>query len=85
MAEFAEIILGNPDEDVNYADPKLGWTALIWAASRGHLDVCRMLVDHGADVNKTTKHKFSARLAAYNGQYPDVDEFLRSVGGKYHP
>lgn len=29
------------------------WTALVYAANRGHVDVIRILLSHGAEVNKT--------------------------------
>jgi len=84
-AELVAVLLKNPDEDANRADWKLGWTPLIWAAYRGHREVCRLLVERGANVNKVTKHKFSPRLAAINNEFLDVDRFLEQHGAKYHP
>lgn len=40
--------------DPNAADA-LGWTALHWAAGRGHLAVVRLLISSGADVNIATR------------------------------
>jgi ankyrin repeat protein len=40
--------------DVNEADVG-GWTALHWAAQRGDLDMMRLLIDGGADVNARSK------------------------------
>jgi hypothetical protein len=31
-----------------------GWTALIWAAEKGHADCARLLLDAGADKNAKT-------------------------------
>ncbi len=38
------------DADVNAKDNE-GGTALMWAAYKGHLDVARLFLDKGADVN----------------------------------
>jgi len=32
-----------------------GWTPLIAASSRGHIDVVHALIEAGADMNKKTK------------------------------
>jgi ankyrin repeat protein len=35
--------------------PKFGRTALWWAVEKGHTDIARLLVDHGADMNIPTE------------------------------
>ena len=32
-----------------------GWSPLIWASLRGHLDVVKTLIEAGANVNQTDK------------------------------
>jgi hypothetical protein len=32
-----------------------GWTPLIWAADKGHTEVVKMLLEHGADANLANK------------------------------
>ncbi|XP_049869328.1 ankyrin repeat domain-containing protein 39 [Pectinophora gossypiella] len=44
----------NPKEAVNAPDNS-GYTALHYAARKGHVDVCKMLLMNGADVNANTK------------------------------
>lgn len=41
---------------------------LLAAAYNGHFDVCQLLLDRGADLNKSTKYGWSPLgAAAYNG------------------
>jgi ankyrin repeat protein len=47
--EILEILI-NAKVNVNMQD-KFGRTALHWAESRGDIDVCKILLDAGADVN----------------------------------
>jgi ankyrin repeat protein len=35
---------------------KAGWTPLHFASGKGHLNVVRVLVDHGADMNAKQQH-----------------------------
>ena len=50
--------------DVNSFDPK-GHTALILAINRGHIDVVKALLAHGADANKVDSHGMSPKAAAH--------------------
>jgi len=38
----------------NAAENSLGQTPLMWAAAAGHSEIVQLLIDNGADVNKTT-------------------------------
>jgi ankyrin repeat protein len=69
--------------NINHADAKLGWTALHWAAQEGHLDVCRLLVERGADVNAPTKHAFLPTLAAENNGHTEIVRLLVAAGGRF--
>ena len=39
------------DNEIQTTDSHNKQTALYYAAEKGHLDVCRLLIDRGADVN----------------------------------
>uniref|UniRef100_A0A1I7UBX3 ANK_REP_REGION domain-containing protein n=1 Tax=Caenorhabditis tropicalis TaxID=1561998 RepID=A0A1I7UBX3_9PELO len=44
--------------DVNYRHKSNGWTALHWAASRGHYDIILLLIEAGYDLNaEDGKHR----------------------------
>jgi len=38
----------NAGANVNFSDPKLGYTPLMVGASNGHLELCKLLLTHGA-------------------------------------
>lgn len=65
--------------DVNYISPTGdGDTALIYAASSGHLNAVRKLLDRGADVRIVNKHGFSADHIAELAGKEDVVELIRN-------
>ncbi|WP_318271326.1 ankyrin repeat domain-containing protein [Sphingobacterium cellulitidis] len=48
--KIAELLLENKEVDVTYTDEK-GRTALHYAAHRGYLDLVKVLVEEGADID----------------------------------
>ena len=50
--EIRDLILKGADVNIKDID---GWTALIWAAEKGHKEIVEMLLDGGADVNVQNK------------------------------
>ncbi|XP_048588108.1 ankyrin repeat domain-containing protein 39-like [Nematostella vectensis] len=71
------------DRGVNFdMTDKSGYTALHYACSNGHLEVCKMLLDRGACCNKQTKAGQDTPLhrAAYRG-YEDIVQLLLEKGG----
>lgn len=46
-------------------------TGLMWAAARGHLDCCKILVEFGANIDQTGPHGMNALdFAVLHGNYP---------------
>jgi ankyrin repeat protein len=82
---IVQVLLLSERLNINHADSKLGWTALHWAAQEGHVEVCRLLIERGADVNALTKNQFSPTLAAANNEHPELVRMLLAAGGKYRP
>ena len=59
--------------NVNLRDPELNTTALHWAASAGHLETTRALLDRGADPHATNGYGATPlQPAAANGHYEVV-------------
>ncbi|HEY0612033.1 MAG TPA: ankyrin repeat domain-containing protein, partial [Chitinophaga sp.] len=48
--KIAEILLANKEVDVTYTDEK-GRTAIHYAAHQGYLDLVRLLVEAGSDID----------------------------------
>ena len=58
-------------------------TALMFAADRGHLEIVRLLVERGADVNAAdTFYKFTALGAALGNGHREVAKYLLQHGAK---
>jgi hypothetical protein len=52
------------------------------AAKIGHLEIVRLLVDHGADVNSEwSEHSTTPLRQAIDVKHAAVADYLRSVGG----
>ncbi|MDX1914666.1 MAG: ankyrin repeat domain-containing protein [Methylophilus sp.] len=68
-------------EHVNVNDKYFAWSALQMAATRGHLDIVKYLVEHGADMDYA--HPLTKmtpfHLAAFDG-YEDIVKYLASKG-----
>ena len=58
-----------------------GTTPLAWAANKGELDICKVLLDAGADVKAADHNKKGALMHAVEGEAdPAVANFLISKG-----
>jgi outer membrane protein assembly factor BamB len=68
--------------DVN-AKARYDATALMFASDRGHLDIVRLLVERGADVNiADTFYKFTALGMALGSGHRDVAKYLLQHGAR---
>ena len=59
-----------------------GWTALIAAAHNGHLEVTRVLLDHGADSSLRDKRGKTALAWAEAQGHVEVAQALRGATAK---
>jgi len=58
-----------------------GWSALQAAAENGHLEIVKLLVAAGANVNYASEHGTALQFAV-RAKQDAVASFLRSVGAK---
>lgn len=67
-----------------HADPALHhWTALQFAAARGQLEICRLLVERGAEVYTNPMNTYPPVIqAAWNKHQLVVDYFLQEIPEK---
>jgi ankyrin repeat protein len=57
-------------------------TALHWAAAKGHEDVTKLLVEHGADVNAVDDLGWRPAFLAYKGGYVTLVKYLVQKGAE---
>ena len=77
--EDLKSILKLSSVDINWAYPdRYGETPLSKAANNGDFLVVKMLLEHGADVNKANNYAQTPLYAAsYNGHFPVVQMLLK--------
>src|SRR5436190_4297894 len=66
--------------DVQAAEPSRGQTALMWAASEGHVDVMRVLLDANANVSAKSKAGFTPLMFAARGSNLEAVATLVKAG-----
>ena len=71
------------DADVNATGTEDGNTALMLAANRGFLDIVRLLLAAGADVNIRAKDGWTALAAAEMVGDAEIAELIRKAGAKH--
>lgn len=61
-------------KDTITAPDNAGYTALHYAARNGHVDICKMLIQYGANINATTKSGKATPLhkAAASGIFVNI-------------
>jgi ankyrin repeat protein len=82
QVDIAEFLL-NAGADVH--SRSLGQTTLHIAASKGHVELARLLLDHGADLNATAKLRGGDRTPlalAVEAKQAKMEEFLSGRGGR---
>jgi ankyrin repeat protein len=79
-AQLVARLLGE-GRDVNEADES-GWTALMYASQKGHVEVVRLLLAReGVEVNKTEQDGATALMVASDCGHVDVVRLLLSREG----
>ena len=63
--------------DLNIQD-KDGWSALMYASSRGNEDVAKTLVDAGARLDLRNIHGKDAVTLAHDESYTEIESYIRS-------
>ena len=66
--------------DVNALENSEGFTALIYAAARGHKDIARVLLDYRADLDVRDSYGYNALMYAVDGGYKEILRMLLDAG-----
>ena len=70
--------------NINLASPYSGLTPLMMAATRGHLNVAKSLIKHGADVNVVNKQNKTALTLAMERHCSAFVKLLLEKGADLH-
>jgi ankyrin repeat protein len=62
------------------AKDKDGYTALMYVAYSGNLEIAKILIKNGADVNVRDKDRWTALMFARMGKKADITELLKKSG-----
>lgn len=81
---IVNILLEFGNDGIDYQD-HFGWTALLYACSKGHGEVVQKLVECHADVNKKSFLGFSPWMAAHNNNHQEIVKFLSDNGALPRP
>lgn len=85
LAALRALLDGDPSlVHVRHADPELHqWTPLQFAAARGQLGACRLLVERGAEVYTNPMNTYPPVMQAAWNEHPEVVKyFLEEIPGK---
>ncbi|XP_040574498.1 uncharacterized protein [Lepeophtheirus salmonis] len=74
LVECAKLLL--PGEDVNRVEITSGMTPLMYASKFGFIDLVKLFVSHGADVDYRDYNKWTALCHAANTGHGDVVRYL---------
>jgi ankyrin repeat protein len=66
--------------DVNGTTEPTGLTPLHLAAGEGHLDIVKLLLEHGADINARSAFRVTPLALAARDRQTEVAAFLISKG-----
>lgn len=73
--KWAKILLAEYTRLISRKD-NYGRTPLSWAVNRGHRDMAKLLLDHGARVNAKDHSKLTALHIAVSGQHTEIVSLL---------
>ena len=81
FARVVELLIEH-GADINRVDHSNGWSALIWAAKRGHTETVSVLLKHGADFSLIDDAGKSALDYAETKGYVSIVNMLQANSAK---
>jgi ankyrin repeat protein len=74
-------LLQRPDIEINFRDPKAGSSAALhYACESSHMEIIKLLVDHGATIDITDESEFTPFLIAAEMKSLEVVRYLEEKG-----
>lgn len=80
LPEMCKYLIGLPKSDLNLSNKKTRETPLMIASREGKIEIVKLLVENGADIDKTDLHGETALWKAYYNFYSKVVDYLFEKG-----
>lgn len=79
--ELVKYLAGDCKVDVNFESERQGWTALMDASEKGHLNIVKYLVEeHNADMNAQSSTGMTPLMYAAKNGHVEVIRYFNSLG-----
>lgn len=82
--QVAQLIANGADVNKRYSKPSPGSTPLMWAITKGNLDIVKLLLQAKADIHAQDKEGMTPLMVACITERPQIADMLIKEGANIH-